>query len=142
WAILVRPFKTYNYLLLHEIAHGIAGPRVIAAHGTTYCGIYLALVREFMSPPYARKLRSQFDSNKVRYSWKLGVGEQGRRGMNGSNQRIGKGGFNMLTTQNLLDSLDRCEREDYSLQLFGVCPKCPEPDPIKEESQSGRGRIP
>src|SRR5215510_12981472 len=70
------------------------------------------------------------------------VGEQGRKRINGRNLRIRKGGFNMLTTQNLLDSLDRWEREDYSLQLFGVCPKCPEPDPIKEESQSGRGRIP
>lgn len=65
-----------EYIVLHELAHGIAplsgwaagDPREQAAHGRQFAHTYLLLVQHFMGAEAAKKLRESFRKHKIKYT--------------------------------------------------------------------------
>lgn len=55
-----------TYVILHELSHGVQ-PRPSAAHGPEFCGVFLALVRKFMSKEDAALLEKRFRERRVMY---------------------------------------------------------------------------
>lgn len=51
-------------IILHEISHGLATDK----HGEDFCGVYIQLVRRFMSVQIAKSLQDSFDLNGVLYT--------------------------------------------------------------------------
>lgn len=55
-----------TYIILHEFAHGLVSNGK-AAHGPEFCGVFLELVRKFMSKEDALRLEETFKEKKVLY---------------------------------------------------------------------------
>lgn len=51
--------------VLHELAHAVQ-PRGSASHGPEFCRLYLDLVRRWMGPEFARRLRTGMRAERVR----------------------------------------------------------------------------
>lgn len=55
------------YYILHELAHVLASPPDLPAHGRDYAGVYAFLVERALGIPAARALRSSFNEHNVKH---------------------------------------------------------------------------
>lgn len=66
--VSLPPWARDEWVLLHEVAHGLTGYSDCAAHGPEFAGVFLTLVEHRMGKSAGASLREAFKAKRVRYN--------------------------------------------------------------------------
>lgn len=69
--ISLPPWARDEWVLLHEVAHGLTEHSDCAHHGPEFAGVFLTLVEHRMGKAAGASLREQYKANRVRYNLSL-----------------------------------------------------------------------